>query len=94
MPIEAAHNHILSPEMHLNVVKGRFCDGCGVKLQFFEPKGIGFIDYKVYKTFIENEINFEANKAKEVESLVSSKAFLNMHAKLPSKKELMVWSFE
>jgi hypothetical protein len=88
--LQKTFNKKLPSEIHEKVVKTRNCDGCGVKLQFFEPKGLGYVDYSIYKTFIENEINFEQNKKKEVESLASDKALLNLHAKLPTKKELRV----
>jgi hypothetical protein len=76
--------------MHSLVSKTRNCDGCGVKLQFFEEKAIGYIDYQVYKTFIENELAFEENKKKGVEELIYNKVLLDQHVKLPSKKELKV----
>jgi hypothetical protein len=83
-------NRKIEGDTHSLVSKPRNCDGCGVKLQFFEEKAIGYVDYKVYKTFIENEVALEENKKKSVEELVYNKVLLNQHVKLPSKKEIRV----
>lgn len=83
-------NQRVSNDLHELVSKSRNCDGCGVKLQFFEEKAIGYVDYQVYKTFVENEIDFEQNKQKTLDNLVQDKVLLNKHTKLPSKKELRV----
>lgn len=83
-------NERLPNELHSIISKPRNCDGCGVQLQFFEDKALGFVDYQVYKTFVENELDFEQNKTKALEHLVQDKVLLNKHAKLPSKRELKV----
>ena len=72
------------------LMKPRKCDGCAVTLQFFDENESGFIDYQIFKSFLENEILFSEKKKREVEELVFDRSLLNRHMKLPSKKFLKV----
>ena len=77
-------------EMHDKISKIKNCDGCGIKLQFFEKKALGFVEYNIFKSFIENQIAFDQNKKEQIESLIYDKTLLNEHLKLPAKKDLKV----
>ena len=80
----------LPEELHTMVTKARHCEGCGVRLQFFQETSPGFIDYHIYKNFIENEMLFMSKKKNEIEELIFDRTLVNSYFKLPSKKELKV----